>query len=343
LPLTVLLDRATRGLQLDLSKHIFIARHRESTHGLVLLFARSPLGQDEIARGLRFVADAGFELVYAPGVPAGAGNEVARFLAQGDRDRFVREHRGDIVPETDDKPFYFRASKWTALLGSYTGGRGNLLIILGIAILFAVGLLLVPIAIVAPAAARRNWRLLALFGCIGLGYITLELGLMVQFVLLLGHPVRALSVILFSLLLSSGVGSYVSQRFSARARVGDRWATWPLIGVVATACVYAFLLKPALGAAMGLGVSARILIAVALVMPLGFLMGTPLPAAMVRLKTAQEDLVLWAWGINGTCSVVGSTACILIAHATGYRSVILVAAGCYALAWYLLRGTLRRA
>jgi SAM-dependent methyltransferase len=330
LSLTILLDRATRELGLDLQRHIFIAANPVLTHGLVVLFKRSPLTIDEVTRGVVFAKNAGLQLVYAPGHETGADGAILEFLRRSDRDQFIASRADDIVPETDDKPFYFRGSKWTALLGTYVGGRGNLLVILAVSVFFAIVCILVPLGVMAPTAMRERRSLLALFGCIGLGYILLELGLMVHFTLFLGHPVRSLTVILFALLLSSGLGSYVSRRLSGGASSGRFFVlALPFLAVIALALAYGFLLKPLLASAMGLGLPVRMAIAVGLISALGFSMGMPLPMAMVRLGAERRELVLWAWGINGTCSVIGSTACILIAHVLGYRSVVLIGALCY--------------
>ena len=50
------------------------------------------------------------------------------------------------------------------------------------------------------------------FLCIGAGYILIEMALIQKFVLFLGHPTYALTVVIFSMLVSSGLGSYFSRR-----------------------------------------------------------------------------------------------------------------------------------
>ena len=55
------------------------------------------------------------------------------------------------------------------------------------------------------------------FLCLGAGYILIQVALIQRFVLLLGHPTYALTVIVFSMLVASGAGSF----FSARVMAGD--------------------------------------------------------------------------------------------------------------------------
>ena len=50
------------------------------------------------------------------------------------------------------------------------------------------------------------------FLAIGTGYILIEVALIQKFVLFLGHPTYALTVVIFSMLVSSGLGSFLSQK-----------------------------------------------------------------------------------------------------------------------------------
>src|SRR5258706_4266671 len=51
------------------------------------------------------------------------------------------------------------------------------------------------------------------FLCLGAGYIMVQVALIQRFVLLLGHPAYALTVIVFSMLVASGAGSFFSSHF----------------------------------------------------------------------------------------------------------------------------------
>src|SRR5205085_1044972 len=59
---------------------------------------------------------------------------------------------------------------------------------------------------------------------IGAGYILIQVALIQKFVLFLGHPTYALTVIIFSMLVASGLGSF----FSGRIVAGDE-AKWRLV------------------------------------------------------------------------------------------------------------------
>src|SRR5205823_11589069 len=86
--------------------------------------------------------------------------------------------------------------------------------------LLVVSLVATALIVVAPPlllGARlpsqpgvRGFLMYFLF--IGAGYILIEVGLIQKFVLFLANPTRALSVVVFSMLVSSGLGSFSSRR-----------------------------------------------------------------------------------------------------------------------------------
>jgi hypothetical protein len=338
LSLSVLTEIATRDLGLDLGAHLFIAHHPRKSHSMVFVFSRRPLAAEQVARGIEFVERAGLGIVYAPGHEAVSDAELVRFLGSDDPDAFVTTYPGDIRPETDDKPFFFRRSKWTALLGSSLGGRGNLLIILGVAVVFAIGLIVVPLALTAPGVLARHGRELRAFAFIGLGFIMLEMALLVKFSLFLGHPVRSLAVVLFSMLFFAGLGSAAGRVLLGRGggdRPGLRSASAlvvPFALIAAIGLGYGYFLPQLFSRWMGLAIVARVGLAIALLAPLSFLMGMPLPISLALLRSRGEKLVLWAWALNGVASVIGSILTIVLAHGLGYRATFLLAAACYLLA-----------
>jgi len=58
-------------------------------------------------------------------------------------------------------------------------------------------------------------------------------------------------------------------------------------------------------------------------------MGMPFPLGLVALAEGAEDLVPWAWGINGFASVVAAILATLLAIHFGFRAVVLLAAALY--------------
>jgi hypothetical protein len=77
---------------------------------------------------------------------------------------------------------------------------------------------------------------------------------------------------------------------------------------------------------------AKVLISIATVAPLALLMGMPFPSALKRLAGDDPEEVPWAWGINGTASVLSSMFATLIAVHFGFTAVVVVAALLYVVA-----------
>jgi hypothetical protein len=165
---------------------------------------------------------------------------------------------------------------------------------------------------------------------LGLAFLWIELPLMQRFILLLDYPTYSFGIVLFAILVFSGLGSILSGRLG-RIR---NWA--PLILAV-LAVVYGLGFLPPMDLVLGLPLAARVVVAVVSIAPIGLLMGLPFPAGIRAVEAMRPGLVPWLWGVNGYASVVGSILAALIALEGGYSAVMLVAAVAYAIAWVLLR------
>jgi MFS family permease len=148
-------------------------------------------------------------------------------------------------------------------------------------------------------------------------------------VLLLGHPVYSLTVTLFSLLLGAGLGAAWSRRFDDRSlrRVGVAGVA----AVAAIALVVIAIATPIIAWAIPFARSARMLIAAALLVPMGIALGVPMPTGLRLLSARAPDMVAWAWGVNGAMSVLGATLAIFIAMNWGFHVTLLAAAATYVL------------
>jgi ABC-type Mn2+/Zn2+ transport system permease subunit len=82
---------------------------------------------------------------------------------------------------------------------------------------------------------------------------------------------------------------------------------------------------------MGLPIAGRCLLAGVLLIPLGILMGMPLPIGM-RLFHDQNDLVPWSWGVNSATSVLGAILAVVVAMNAGFTVTLLFGTLLYLLA-----------
>jgi len=163
--------------------------------------------------------------------------------------------------------------------------------------------------------------------------------LLQRFVLLLGHPVYSLTVTLFSLLLGTGLGSLIGRRIEpGRVRAVTLRA---LTGIMLAAAVAAIGLTGVIDIGIPWALPLRILFAVALVAPVGILLGIPLPGGMRLVAADRADIIPWGWGINGAFSVLGATLAVFIAMNWGFSVTLLGAASVYAFAALTLRVSTR--
>lgn len=167
-------------------------------------------------------------------------------------------------------------------------------------------------------------RLASLCFLLGVGYMLVEIALFRKLMLFIGQPQRALTVLLFSLLLGGGLGSMFSSSLTHQiGKVG----TWMSLGIG----VAAVLLSQFSSALFALGVS-PLITAVCCLVPLGFMMGFPFPIAM-RLVSAHEftRFVSALWGINAIASVLGSLLCMVVALWFGFSWALLLGGTTYLL------------
>jgi hypothetical protein len=169
------------------------------------------------------------------------------------------------------------------------------------------------------------------FACLGFGFIAVELALLQQLTLLLGHPIFTLSVLLFTLLAAGGIGSALSHRVSARAAC----VVVAVLGAAEAAALP--LLVPAL---LPLSLAARVAIATSLVGPLGLAMGVPFPRGLEQTGRGPLPAPPFYWGLNGVMSVMGSVTTVFVAMVLGFQAAMLVGCVCYVLAAFAARDAL---
>jgi hypothetical protein len=215
-------------------------------------------------------------------------------------------------------------------------GVAVLAMLLLISFVAVLAFLIVPLILQKERAG--NSASLLYFVAIGLGYILVEIAFIQRFVLFLGHPTYALTVVVFLMLLSSGAGSVVSKRWIANpARV------WLPLSIIASALmVYVCMLPFILSRLVGIPFAVKLTVSALILTPLGFAMGMPFPAGLRALAANRDkngDSIEWAWAMNAASSVLGSVLAIVIAIQFGLNVTLICGAVSYLLA-LLLRGKL---
>ena len=168
------------------------------------------------------------------------------------------------------------------------------------------------------------------FAGIGLGFLLIEIAQLQRLSIFLGHPTYALTVVLFSLLVSSGIGSMVSNRVTDPAR--PKVTLVPLGALVLTVAAFAVLTPEIIERMDGATTPVRITTAVVILVPCGLLMGMAFPIGMRAASSRPGAPTAFLWGINGATSVCASVFGVAIAVFYGISTSYAIGVGAYVVA-----------
>jgi spermidine synthase len=286
--------------------------------------------------------------LYLPSQPG--HDPFSDLIASNDPYRFAQSYAYNVSPVTDNAPFFFFTLKAGQILGQSGVPHGIdwkvnlgvlvLILVLVISLVAVLGFLILPLAL---QGSRHSPLPLLYFVAVGLGYILVEIAFIQRFVLFLGHPTYALTVVIFLLMLSSGAGSLFSRRWLPRTEM----AWMPLVLVIVALIAEVFLLPRGLAAWVGLAFGFRLVVSGLLLIPLGFVMGMPFPTGLRALgarsgldvpsgATSADNAVEWAWAMNAAASVLGSVLAMVIAIQFGLTVTLACGIAAYLLALLLL-------
>ncbi|HSD67759.1 MAG TPA: hypothetical protein VLF95_13720 [Vicinamibacteria bacterium] len=336
---TVVDSLRRRGVERP-GEHVMAVVDRRGTFVAVLVQPR-PFAPEQVRRVAAWAGSNPYlSLAAAPGFAPSAPSPYATLLATPtarDLEAGLRRYPWDVLPVTDDRPFFFRTSRWSHLWPRPGADPGapimelGLLTLLGVSAAAAVAFVYVPLRGLRRRGETGAARLAAYFGALGLGYMAIEMALIQKFGLLLGHPNLALSVVLAALLLATGVGSLVSAGVMRATRGSLRLVSYALSLVLLAELLLVF---PRLGGWVALPLPARVALVAALVAPVGLLLGVFFPTGLERLKRVSPALVPWAWGLNGMASVVAPILAVAVSMTAGISALFLASVPVYLLAGF---------
>ncbi len=319
----------------DAAKHVIVGREG-SVEGWgardTVLVARKAFRTEDLERARAMMAAAGMQAVYLPDQQA--QNAFHDLLHSPDPSQYESRYLFDITPVSDNRPFFFytvqprdlwnfvrSASEKTA---DYKVNKALPLLfgLMGVSLIATLVILLLPPVALGSRLPRQSGVLgfLLYFLFIGCGYILIEVGLIQKFVLFLGHPTYALTVVIFSMLVSSGLGSYWSRGVAA----GERRLIKVLGCVALLAAILAPVLSGLLTTLVWLPLPLKMALTIVLIAPLGFLMGMPFPAGLKHLEQWHPPSVRWAWSLNAAASVLGSVGALVCGIYLGLVQTIII-------------------
>jgi spermidine synthase len=318
------------------------------THNLAtLVLSKSPFTDEQLKILNDEIQRLGFDVLLAPG-KSPESPLLTGMIASKDIDslnKLTSSALLDLTVPTDNRPFFFNQLRFSSIphVMMHEPGvflspgvlKGNLLGSVALIMILFLSIIAVIITIILPlrSAAKNCPRPLiaagsAYFSLIGMGFMLAEISLLQYFSVYLGHPIYSLSVCLFSLILATGLGSLASNRLNIASSRGI--LVWGLVVVGYLLCLQQFL-TDVFHATTARGLSVRISIALAVVIPLGFLLGFAFPTGMKLVEAVDKEPTPWFWGINGATGVLASGLAVMLSMGMGIHVTMLVSSVCYAL------------
>lgn len=351
----------------DPAQHIVSIRSWATS---TLLLSASPFTSEEISIVRTFCQERWFDPIYFSGMNANEANlynhlpspehfQAAQALLFGDREEFYASYPYYVRPAHDHRPYFFNFFTWKHLstfLKTMEKGMipfiewGYLVLIATLlqAVLVSLFLILFPLFVLRKKKRSPRFRLAVIlyFSCLGLGYLFIEMVCIQQFALFLAHPTSAVSVVIASFLIFSGCGSLFwaiktekrKQRHSASSReifsqAGSHKQLFLFAITGITICLVLYMpgLSRVFAKCSGWPYSCKVVLTIVLIAPLAFCLGIPFPLGLRALRQQAEELVPWAYGINGYASVLSSLIATCLAIAFGFQAVMFVALFLYLL------------
>ncbi len=281
------------------------------------------------------------EIVYSP---FEVKDNVYYKLASADYKTIIKDSSVNISPVSDISPYFNQPNKIGQLKFSNNFLKGMAtekvervrtytnsvyLSIFFISIFFSIIFIYLPLR---KKGKGRNSRNTLYFSLIGLSFIIVEIILIKIFQLLLGNPSYSISIIIFSLLLSAGMGSYYSEKILKAFRGKMVFVS---IFISLTLTIYAFFLFDLIYLVIELPIIARSLISVLLISIPGVPMGIYFPLGVKKVSSDDPVMTGWAWGANAFATVLGSVVTVIISINWNFTAGLITAAVVYLLAGFL--------
>ena len=173
-----------------------------------------------------------------------------------------------------------------------------------------------------------SWFLLY-FSCLGAGFIMIELTLIQLCTRLIGHPAYTYAAVLFALLVSAAIGSFISKKMLASHP--GRWP-WIFVALVLYGAIFLACHQDVFTHLLQYTLPLRWIAATLVIFPLGLFMGMPFPLGIATLGRIYSGGIAWAWGMNGFFTVLGGFLSLVCAFFLGFKMTVMIALGIYCLA-----------
>jgi hypothetical protein len=324
----------------DPASHLYLA-----SNGVLstLIVGRAPLSAGDVSTLDNEVNSLGYRRLAAPGRAAAEPvfDRILRARTVDELLRFGRSTPINLAPTWDANPFFFNQLRVTdpasMIRALRVPGvlRGNLAATLSLLTLVTISAIAVFLVLLAPArksmhhaTAKALFWSSAYFLLIGLAFMFVEISLIQRLSVFLGHPIYGLAIVLFSIILATGLGSLLSER---AVRLSPRsLIAWPLMLALHLAALPLWLGRVLDQTETG-ALLERASVCLLTMMPAGMLMGFMFPAGMRLASRVDSRITPWLWAVNGSAGVLAAGGAVLLGIETSLNHVLCVGAVGYAL------------
>lgn len=331
--------------------HIAVVGTSYDTEGVsTVVVKKTPFTSEEIASITESARSLQFEIIYLPGTARDHVFDNALHIKP--LKAFTDQYPYNVHPPTDDKPFFFQMVYFSDAIDlmlhkkKYTGQTFNyyavsiILTLILISALLTGAFYVLPLAISSKAEPlSRSWGIY--FILLGLGFMFVEIPLIQKGSLYLGHPTYSLSVVLFSMLVFTGLGSYWSGSFKDEGL--DTRLSRILLAAFVLIIILTFFMEWMMPATIGLPLFVKAMLTIGVNGIMAFAMGTAFPTGIKLLSRSHSNAIPWVWALNGGASVMGSIIAMALSMGHGYRFTLMVGATLYLAASFIIKLSTRSA
>lgn len=324
-------------------QHIVLLRNLPAPNSIgvgTILVSQQPFSAETLAEIDRLAKQLQYDIVVSPN---SAINPLFGDVADGKFEEVTKEFGINILPPTDDTPFFFNMFRPIDVFNPFArkvGYEPNLHAVFILFDVLAIGLAGTYLAIYAPLKVTRsktekpvNKFLIAYFVAIGIVFMFVEISLIQMLTVFLGHPVYGISIVICSLLFFSGVGSYLTPLLQKHFP-GKNWRF--VLSVAVCLALIGVTIPWVTTELRQLETVIRIMASVTITGVIGIFLGTALPLGIRVASKDDPEIVPLFWAINGAGSIVGPVLALMISLSWGITCLYCCSVVGYLLTAYIL-------
>lgn len=278
----------------------------------LVIFKKIPFDEKEIDKIKEITRIQNREIIHS----VGGENEIYKLLKDKklSYDELLEKIPFNTKPTSDNSPFFYNYSNSFPKEIQY--------VFLGISVIgFGVRKKYI--------SGKQNKKKATYFMCLGLAYMLVEIPIIQKMILYFGNPSMAFSIMLFSILVSSGIGSLLSGNKIMKKATNESYEYLLFTSIIIVATQ--FILNKVIIMTNDFDSLLKVVIAIITVIPMGLFMGMPFPIGLRKLKveSKNDQIVPLMIGINGIFSVFGSVLAVMMSMKFGFNITIIAGAMVY--------------